>query len=70
MGNNSREILINGEAIDTVLFYDEDDNEIGETSDSVIITRKVINDHGDGQCGSLSGDDIDMIMSCLIKNDH
>ena len=58
-----------GDAIDTVLFHDEDGNVIGELKGSVIITRKVIDDDGEEHCGSLSDGDIEMIMSRITSND-
>lgn len=59
-----------GDAIDTVLFHDEDGNVIGGIKGSVIITRKVIDDGGEELCGSLGEDDIDMIMARIANNNH
>lgn len=59
-----------GDAIDTVLFHDKDGNVIGGINCSIIITRKVINDNGEEQCGSLSDGDIDIIMARITNNNH
>ena len=58
-----------GDAINTVLFHAEDGNVIGEIKNSVIITRKVIDD-GEELCGSLGDGDIDMIMARIANNNH
>lgn len=57
-----------GDAISTVLFYDEAGNVIGGINGSVIITRKVRDDDGEEQCGSLGDGDINMIMARIANN--
>lgn len=54
-------------AIDTVLFYNDYGNVIGNLSGSIIITRKKV---GKALGGSLRKGDIEMIMSRITSNDE